>query len=86
MIIIAISETWLNPSDVKFFMFSGYKCEFACRPNRKGGGVAILIKEQYDYTIEHNYSDNFYSIICAKINIHNTQYSVTTASTKIMFL
>lgn len=78
IIIIAISETWLNESDAKFFKFSGYKCEFACRPNRKGGGADILIKEQYEYTIDHSYSDNYFSIICVKLNFNNTQYSVTT--------
>lgn len=52
--VVGISETWLNENDVKYFNFSGYNAEFACRPNKKGGGAGILILEDLKYELIKN--------------------------------
>lgn len=45
---LMFSETWLtDDSDVP--CFPGYRSEHLCRVDRKGGGVAIYLKQKYAY-------------------------------------
>ena len=53
--IIAISETWLEENLTDNFHIQGYNSEFMCRKARKGGGVAIYIKDSINYNIMTDY-------------------------------
>lgn len=76
--VIIISESWINNDDIQFFNFYGYQSEFVYRPNRTGGGAAILIQDKYEYKVEYTYSDNSFSILQASVNIDSNKYSITS--------
>lgn len=75
--VIAISETWLNDNDTKYFNFSGYNAEFACRPNKRGGGAGFLILENLKYEIIKKYSNDDTSFLTIKVFINNIPYLIT---------
>jgi len=47
--IIALSETWITDSDESIHGFSDYSQIHNCRTNINGGGVSILIHNQWSY-------------------------------------
>ena len=58
---ILICETFLNDNNMNNYNIKGYKKECNNRINKKGGGVAILIKDNINYNIVEK----------LKININN---------------
>lgn len=61
--IIAITETWLSKESEKYFNIQNYCSTFCSRPNKQGGGVAILIrKEIQNYEITSSFSDDKHKI------------------------
>ena len=50
--IICLSETWLNASDnLDLFQLFGYKMVHRYPTNKKGGGVAIYISNNFNYKV-----------------------------------
>lgn len=75
--IVCIVETWVNNGEQEYFGFDGYNSLFACRPNKKGGGAAILIKNDIKYEIVNTYSDDENSFIAAKVQLNNKHWTIT---------
>ena len=54
--IIAVSETWETVSNSNYIFLPGYiKVSNSRQEGRKEGGVALLIKQNFDFTICDNY-------------------------------
>ena len=49
--IIALSENWLNENNHSLYDMLGYQSEHRYRPNRGGGGVSLLIKNNIEYFV-----------------------------------
>ena len=49
--VLALSESWLREDNKEFYGIPGYTSEHNVRPNRRGGGVSLLIKEDIEYTV-----------------------------------
>ena len=52
--IIALTESWLRDDNADKYGISGYTSEHNIRPNRRGGGVSLLIKDDIEYTIRED--------------------------------
>ncbi|XP_075148893.1 uncharacterized protein LOC142222565 [Haematobia irritans] len=60
--ILGISETWLKPSiPTKAINFAGFSVCRSDRPDRRGGGVALLVSRKLKYKIV--YSSSSYGIV-----------------------
>ncbi|RNA20133.1 RNA-directed DNA polymerase from mobile element jockey-like [Brachionus plicatilis] len=77
---VAINETKCN--DVSFrklfaiHKLEGYKIEHKERKNGQGGGVAFLIKEHVNYSLEKEYDSFELELLCLKINLKNSNFLV----------
>ena len=49
--IVLLEETWLNTQNNAQFSVSGYNFLGRARPNKKGGGVDILISNEIKYRL-----------------------------------
>ena len=47
--VIALTETWLDSNNVKFYPFHGYNIVSKERTSKRGGGIALAIKEDVKY-------------------------------------
>lgn len=65
--IVVITEHWLNDTTVNYFLMENYVNVFACRPNRIGGGSAILIKKNIKHKTIFKFSDDNNSFTCVQI-------------------
>uniref|UniRef100_A0A3Q3BKX6 Reverse transcriptase domain-containing protein n=1 Tax=Kryptolebias marmoratus TaxID=37003 RepID=A0A3Q3BKX6_KRYMA len=68
--IIALSETWLNDSNIDNIYFDGYELYYKNRSNKRGGGVALLVNKEIKCKIIHKMSwtiDNIMEIITIEI-------------------
>ena len=54
--LIGITETWLKDDDCDLFAIQGYNVVKKHRQNRSGGGVALFIKDNIEYTIRSELS------------------------------
>ena len=54
--LIGITETWLKDDDCDLFAIHGYNVVEKHRQNRSGGGVALFIKDNIEYTIRSELS------------------------------
>ena len=50
IIIIGFTETWLRDDECDLYMIPGYRMVEKHRADRIGGGVAICIKDDIDFT------------------------------------
>ena len=55
--VIALTETWLNPSNCECYSLPGYVMETKCRNVRSGGGVALLINDNIEYYVRNNLNE-----------------------------
>lgn len=55
--LIALTETWLNPSNVECYSLPGYTMEARCRINKIGGGVALMIRNGLNYQPRNDLSE-----------------------------
>lgn len=51
---IGVSETWLHDNLTDFYNLDNYKIETVSRKCRQGGGVAIYIRDVFDYIIRND--------------------------------
>ena len=64
-LIIGLSETWGNDSPIDMHTPKGYNREHQSRSNKRGGGVALLIKDSIQYTPRTDlsvFNDNIKSV------------------------
>ena len=63
--IIDPSETWGNDSPIDMYTAKGYNTKHQSRSNKRGGGVALLIKDSIQYTPRTDlsvFNDNIESV------------------------
>lgn len=53
--VLAFCETWFS-GDSDIVQFDGYNCEALCRKDRRGGGVALYVKNKFSYNVMPEYS------------------------------
>ena len=75
--IIALSESWLREDNLDYYGIPGYTSEHNIRPNRRGGGVALLIKEDIEYTIRDDLCYQNGSLETLFIEIDKKQFNKT---------
>ena len=62
--IITISETWIYGKPSIPFHLNGYNFEHSDRPSGRGGGVALFVRENINYHIRNDMSDNYVESVC----------------------
>ena len=74
--VIGITETWLKDINDPLIKIPCYSMEGFCRQNKRGGGVALYIKEEYNYTIRSDLcSTDTLSIETCFIEVENSTTS-----------
>jgi hypothetical protein len=58
MSIIAITESWLKPSNVDLFDLEGYQHEARTREQKSGGGISLFIDDAIKYKVREVLSIN----------------------------
>ena len=56
--IIALSETWLKPSNADCYGIPGYAHEYLTRGSKPGGGVSMYINENWTYKVRSDLNCN----------------------------
>ena len=56
--IVALTETWLNENNKDDYVLDGYEVCHTVRKNRKGGGVAVYIKNGINYKVIEEFCIN----------------------------
>ena len=56
--IVALTETWLNENNKDDYVLDGYEVCHIVRKNRKGGGVAVYIKNGINYKVIEEFCIN----------------------------
>lgn len=69
--ILVITETWLKPGMEEFFNIPGFNAEHLCRPEKRGGGLGIYLKNNIDYE-RVSEAQNVHEIMKIKIIHRNT--------------
>lgn len=69
--IIAITETFVRQGEEEFYGIDGYTAHYFGRPNRDGGGVAVLVKNNIQHEITNKWSDDDNSFINLQIQVNN---------------
>lgn len=46
--VIVVSETWIKKNEVNLYSIDGYMAVHSCREKRRGGGLSIFIKNDYN--------------------------------------
>ena len=70
--VIGISETWLKDIQDPLIQIQNYTIEGICRQNKRGGGVALYIKQDLGYSIRNDLSVNDSEIESCFIELVNT--------------
>ena len=73
--VIGISETWLTDTTDPLIQINDYSIEGSCRKNKKGGGVALYIKQDLNYNNRNDLSVNNSEIESFFIELVNTHCS-----------
>ena len=68
--VIGLSETWLSDDDVNSFNPISYNVESACRSQKLGGGVSLLLNKSLRYSRRNDLSVMTSSIECLFVEIH----------------
>ena len=43
--VVALGETWIKKDRVQHYQIDGYKSVFSCRPDSRGGGLAVFVRD-----------------------------------------
>ena len=78
--VVLLVETWLNKTNAKRFMVPGYKFLSSHRKNKKGGGVAILVSQEYDCRPRPDLSLNIPNFECLTVEIKTHSNSILVCS------
>ena len=70
--VIGISESWLKDINDPLIQIQDYSIEGSCRPNKRGGGVALYIKHGLNYNTRNDLSLNNSEIESYFIELINT--------------
>ena len=50
---VCLTETWLSTNEAKTFKIDKYHvASYYCRENTRGGGVAILVREDHSFSVK----------------------------------
>ena len=76
--VVMLIETWLKPDEEKYMKIKGYNFVGQPRPNRKGGGVGLLIREDIRYRVVSQKSEpEFESILVELKNVNKELIGAT---------
>ena len=70
--IIGVSETWLKDIDDPLVKLDGYAMEGFCRKHKRGGGVALYIKNDLTYKTRQDICSNTEDFEACFIEIENS--------------
>lgn len=73
--VLAFTETWFS-NDCPAVNFSGYNCISVSRPKKRGGGVAVYIKNHFNYEVIPEYSIIDVHYECLLVKCFNTMLAV----------
>ena len=71
--IAILSKTWLKPSEEMFIKFRWYNYVGNPRPNRKEGGLGLLIKDSIKYKELHRSSKSELESLIAELKDEKRQ-------------
>lgn len=69
--VIILTETWLTKEDIPPHLF-GYKCETVCREEKRGGGIAIYLKDNLQCQIMDDFTRMDEHVESLFVKISNT--------------
>jgi hypothetical protein len=76
---IGLVETWFSEDNVDTYLIPGYKHEYLCRKNKRGGGVSLFISELIvDYKIRNDLSILNESYECLFIEIEKNVFQTSS--------
>ena len=81
--IIAISETWLNKDTTLYYNFDCYDAFSVVRENKRGGGVAIYIKNKLNGRIYETKSmviDDVLECVCVGFRINRNKTALVNCA------
>ena len=67
--VIAFTETWLKDTNAHAFGVDGYNSVHDCRPDRKGGGVALNVKDCISFSVRKDFFYNNDNVETAFIEV-----------------
>ena len=75
--VIGLTETWLKSSNSDLYNLDGYNHVSQCRECRTGGGVSLLLNENWSYTVRDDLrlNDNF--VECLFIELSKSVVNLT---------
>lgn len=73
--VVIISETWLKNTETSYYSIPNYEPIFACRDNKKGGGIAAYIHNSINFEVVEINSSSFEKIHFLLKNIHSTSFN-----------
>ena len=80
--ILTLSETWFSentlPAVLNSIIPHGFSLLHTPRPQKSGGGVAVIYRSQLKANIIHNNSYNSFEIIAIKFTISNSNFNIYT--------
>ena len=71
--VVMLIETWLKPDEEKYVKIKGYNFVGQPRPNRKGGGVGLLIREDIRYRVVSQKSEPEFESILVELKNANKE-------------
>ena len=78
--IVLLVETWLNKTNAKRFMIPGYKFLSSHRKNKKGGGVGVLVSQEFDCRPRPDLSMNIPNLESLTVEIKTHSNSILVCS------
>lgn len=52
--VIVIGETWVSRNYSELYNIDGYEATFSCRNTNRGGGLAMYVSKQLNYTLTNS--------------------------------
>ena len=78
IMVVMLIETWLKPGEETFVKIKGYNFVGEPRPNRKGRGVGLLIRNDISYRVVSQKSEKEFKCIIAELKDSNKELIGTT--------
>lgn len=76
--LLIFTETWITEDEVDLVNIKHYNKVFACRKNRRGGGVGLFIHNSIEYKMLNIYNDEKNNLLCIKINTKQYNLNIST--------
>lgn len=74
--VVVIGETWVKEEKVQCFQIDGYRSIFSCRPEFRGGGLAVFIREPILYETISNAHDQGLHHIHVRLDVVGSEFHI----------